>query len=99
MKEYKSLKKESYSIKKIGIFGSYARGEATENSDIDIIAAKYAQIYKVSSDAVLFMMNEDDLFNLVHEDDKQLYNTDTGDPKQDKINYGRARAEVLVNIF
>ena len=37
LKEYKSLKKESYSIKKIGIFGSYARGEATENSDIDIV--------------------------------------------------------------
>jgi len=37
LKEYKSIKKESYSIKRLGIFGSYARGEANENSDIDIV--------------------------------------------------------------
>ncbi len=39
LKEYKTLKKESYSINKLGIFGSYARGEAKENSDIDIVVA------------------------------------------------------------
>jgi len=37
LKEYKALKKESYSINKLGIFGSYARGEAKEDSDIDIV--------------------------------------------------------------
>jgi len=37
LKEYKALKKESYSIDKIGIFGSYGRDEADENSDIDIV--------------------------------------------------------------
>ena len=37
LKEYKALKKDSYSILKIGIFGSYARDEANENSDIDIV--------------------------------------------------------------
>jgi predicted nucleotidyltransferase len=37
LKEYKALKKEVYHIKKLGIFGSYARGEAKEESDIDIV--------------------------------------------------------------
>lgn len=37
LKEYKAEKKDSYSISKIGIFGSYARDEADENSDIDIV--------------------------------------------------------------
>lgn len=37
LKEYKTEKKDSYSISKIGIFGSYARDEADENSDIDIV--------------------------------------------------------------
>lgn len=29
--------KEKYNVKKLGIFGSYARGEATNNSDVDIL--------------------------------------------------------------
>lgn len=33
----KALLKERFKVVKIGIFGSYARGEATENSDIDVI--------------------------------------------------------------
>jgi len=37
LKEYKELKKSEYSIKRLGIFGSYARDEADENSDIDIV--------------------------------------------------------------
>ena len=37
LKEYKSLKKDEYHIKRLGVFGSYARNEASENSDIDIV--------------------------------------------------------------
>jgi len=37
--EYKALKKSEYSIKKLGIFGSYARNEASANSDIDVVVA------------------------------------------------------------
>ncbi len=37
LKKYKEQKKEQYSISKLGIFGSYARDEADENSDIDIV--------------------------------------------------------------
>jgi len=33
------MKEEPYSIKQLGIFGSYARGEVNENSDIDIVVA------------------------------------------------------------
>ncbi|MGL5150046.1 MAG: nucleotidyltransferase family protein [Clostridium sp.] len=33
----KALDKEKYSILEIGLFGSYAREEETESSDIDII--------------------------------------------------------------
>ena len=37
LKEYKESKKNEYHIRKLGIFGSYARNEANENSDIDIV--------------------------------------------------------------
>lgn len=68
-------------------------------SDIDILAAKFAQLNKAVPGAILTMMNEDDLFDLVHEDDKKLFNAATGDPKQDKINYGRVRAQFLVKLY
>jgi predicted nucleotidyltransferase len=35
LQEHKSLLQERFSVKEIGVFGSYARGTATENSDID----------------------------------------------------------------
>ncbi|HNZ27859.1 MAG TPA: nucleotidyltransferase family protein [Spirochaetota bacterium] len=35
--EKRKLLEEEYGIKSIGIFGSYARGEETDKSDIDII--------------------------------------------------------------
>ena len=37
LKANKAILKEQYGIKKIGLFGSYARGDYTELSDIDII--------------------------------------------------------------
>lgn len=37
LKENKTLLFEDYHITKIGVFGSYARGEQTDNSDIDIL--------------------------------------------------------------
>ncbi len=32
---------EKYSVKEIGIFGSYARGEQTEESDLDVLVEFY----------------------------------------------------------
>ena len=37
LKSNKDLFKSQYNVTKIGIFGSYARGEANDNSDIDVI--------------------------------------------------------------
>lgn len=37
LKTYKTSKKDEYHIKRIGLFGSYARDEANESSDIDIV--------------------------------------------------------------
>ena len=36
LKEHKSYIQERYGVEKIGLFGSYARNEATKESDIDI---------------------------------------------------------------
>ena len=36
LQKHKLALQEKYPIEAIGVFGSYARGEATENSDIDI---------------------------------------------------------------
>ena len=42
LKEHYSEFKNKYNVEKIGLFGSYARDEATENSDIDIfVKMKY----------------------------------------------------------
>ncbi|OYT64722.1 nucleotidyltransferase [Candidatus Bathyarchaeota archaeon ex4484_205] len=37
LKKHEKELKEKYKIKKIGIFGSYLRGEAKESSDLDIL--------------------------------------------------------------
>jgi predicted nucleotidyltransferase len=39
--EHKKELKEKYKVKTIGIFGSYARGEQKETSDIDILVEFY----------------------------------------------------------
>ncbi len=36
LKKHKNEFMEKYNVEKIGLFGSYARGEAREDSDIDI---------------------------------------------------------------
>ena len=36
LKELKPILKEKFGIKKLAVFGSYAKKEATDNSDIDI---------------------------------------------------------------
>ena len=40
LKEHYSEFKNKYNVEKIGLFGSYARDEATENSDIDIFVKR-----------------------------------------------------------
>ncbi len=71
------------------------------NSDVDIIVAKFGQIQEVipGEFARLQLWNEDDVFGLVHPADKQLFQTDTADPRQNSINYGRARGMLLARIY
>jgi len=37
LKEHKKELMEKYGVKEIGIFGSYVRGEANQDSDVDIL--------------------------------------------------------------
>jgi len=37
LKKYKPILREKFKVEKIGIFGSYARGEESKHSDIDIL--------------------------------------------------------------
>ena len=67
-------------------------------NDVDILAAKFRQLRQAVPNALLQVMNEDDVFGLVHEEDKRLFNTQTGDPLQDAVNYGRARAQFLAAL-
>jgi hypothetical protein len=69
------------------------------HTDVDILAAKFAQLQTVVPGAVLQVMNEDDLFGLVHESDKALYGATTGDAAQDGRNYGRARGLFLARLY
>lgn len=39
LRQYALQNREKYSIKKLGIFGSVARNEAKEGSDIDVVVA------------------------------------------------------------
>lgn len=56
LRQYKASASEKYGIKRIGIFGSVARGEQTEASDVDIVVS----------------LAKPRLFNLVHiKDDLQ----------------------------
>ena len=37
LKKHQTVFKQKYRIKQLGIFGSYVRGEATRDSDLDIL--------------------------------------------------------------
>ncbi|PKP57433.1 MAG: nucleotidyltransferase [Candidatus Altiarchaeales archaeon HGW-Altiarchaeales-1] len=44
LKKYKQLLKEKFKVKNIGIFGSYARGEESKNSDVDLLVEFYEPV-------------------------------------------------------
>ena len=44
LKKYKPFLREKFKVKRIGIFGSYVRGEESEKSDVDILVEFSAQI-------------------------------------------------------
>ena len=44
LKEYKTSLKKEFKVKKIGIFGSYVRGEESKESDVDILVEFYEPV-------------------------------------------------------
>jgi predicted nucleotidyltransferase len=48
LKEHKEEFQKNYGVEKIGLFGSYARDEATKNSDIDLFAIMPPSFDKVA---------------------------------------------------
>jgi len=58
LKENKQIIQEKYDVEKIALFGSFARDEASKDSDIDIIVdmkMKFGMLYKINYH--LFYMN------------------------------------------
>ena len=49
IKAYKKKQAQEYGIEEIGIFGSYARNEATQSSDVDVfVKLKHANLFLLS---------------------------------------------------
>jgi len=55
LKSNKQLLKEKYNVTKIGLFGSYARNEAKETSDIDLIIETSKKDFFLRSDLQYFL--------------------------------------------
>jgi len=60
LEQYKNENLEKYGIESIGIFGSVARDEATESSDVDIC------IKTKTPDMFMFVHIKEELQNLFH---------------------------------
>lgn len=63
LRKQKPLLKERFHVKEIGIFGSFARGEATDKSDIDFLVTIEAplEIYRKNKEALSAYLKK--LFN------------------------------------
>jgi predicted nucleotidyltransferase len=57
LKNHENDIKRQYGVKKIGIFGSYVRGENTEDSDIDILVEFDEPTYQNFMDLIDFLEN------------------------------------------
>ena len=57
LKDNKQLLKEKYHVTKIGLFGSYARDEAKETSDIDLIIETSKKDFFLRSDLQYFLQD------------------------------------------
>ena len=47
LRENKKVFLTVYGVRKIGLFGSYARDEQSDQSDIDILISKWVQILRI----------------------------------------------------
>lgn len=62
LKKHESELKEKYGVKKIGVFGSYVRGEQKKDSDIDILVEFYPH---AEMDLIKFVELEEYLSDLL----------------------------------
>ena len=62
--QHKKEFQEKYNIEKIGLFGSYARGEAHEDSDIDIVV----NLKKTTLSALVGIKEEIESYFQIHVD-------------------------------
>ena len=60
LKKHEKEIKEKYGVKKIGVFGSYARGEQKDTSDIDILVEFNEPTFDNFMDLIFFL---EELFN------------------------------------
>ncbi|MDE1190632.1 MAG: nucleotidyltransferase family protein [Arachidicoccus sp.] len=62
LKEQKSFLQEKFHVKEIGLFGSYARNEATPSSDIDfVVEFLFSQNYIETKESLRYYLSN--LFN------------------------------------
>ena len=57
LKTHKDELHEKYGLVKIGLFGSYANGTATEKSDIDLVIVKEKKDFFIREDLKEFLEN------------------------------------------
>ena len=62
LKKYEKEMEEKYGVRKIGVFGSYVRGDQKEGSDIDILVEFYPE---AEMDLIKFVELEEFLSNLL----------------------------------
>ena len=55
LKSNKQLLKDKYNVTKIGLFGSYAKGMANENSDIDLAIVSTKKDFFLREDLLEFL--------------------------------------------
>ena len=61
LQSYKTAVADKYGIRRIGIFGSVARGEQTVNSDIDIVVDLVKPrlfLARIKTDAIIQQLNK-----------------------------------------
>ena len=77
LKEHKEEFAKKYGVKDIALFGSYARDEATKESDIDIVISmppKYSNLFNLKEDLEKALKKQVDLIRLRDKMNKYLKN-------------------------
>jgi predicted nucleotidyltransferase len=64
LKEHKDEFSQKFGITKLGLFGSYAKNEATENSDIDILIELEKNLSDIHDKKSAFRHTLESFFNL-----------------------------------